>query len=67
MVCKQLLYVSFGGINIKNPAKRLFLPGFPFIAVTPYLLRYLAARAAASRSLLKASRILRRLYSLGFS
>jgi hypothetical protein len=51
----------------KKPGKKRFLPGFPFISVTPYLLWYLAARAAASRSLLKASRILRRLYSLGFS
>jgi hypothetical protein len=66
-VFKQLLYVSFDGMEIKNPPKKLFLPGFPFIWVRPYLLRYLAAREAASRSLLKASRILRRLYSLGFS
>jgi hypothetical protein len=54
-------------MDIKNPAKKRFLPGFPFISVTLYLLWYLAAREAASRSLLKASRILRRLYSLGFS
>jgi hypothetical protein len=54
-------------MDIKNPAKKRFLPGFPFISVTPYLLWYLAAREAASRSLLKASRILRRLCSLGFS
>jgi hypothetical protein len=30
MVCKQLLYVSFDGINIKKPGKKAFLAGFSF-------------------------------------
>jgi hypothetical protein len=67
MVFRQLLYVSLEGMDIKNPAKMAFLPGFPLIQILPYLPWYLAERAAAIRSRLKASRILRRLYSLGFS
>jgi hypothetical protein len=66
MVCIQLLYVSLRDIAIKKPGKIGVSAGFLIIGEVPYFL-YLAARAAASRSLLKASRILRRLCSLGFS
>jgi len=31
MVFKQRLYVFSDGMDIKNPAKNLFVPGFPFI------------------------------------
>jgi hypothetical protein len=32
MAFKQLLYVSLEGIDIKNPAKMAFLPGFPYFS-----------------------------------
>jgi hypothetical protein len=54
-------------MRIKKPGKIGVSAGFSIIGIVLYLLLYLAARAAAILSLLKASRILRSLCSLGFS
>lgn len=51
----------------KKPGNVFHLPGFVKIRIWRYLRRYLFFLAAASRSLLKASRCFLRLNSLGFS
>jgi hypothetical protein len=54
-------------MRIKKPGKIEVSAGFSIIGIDLYPLLNLAAREAAILSLLKASRILRRLCSLGFS
>jgi len=68
MAFRQLLYEFLRDMRdgIKKPGKLGVSAGFLIWWIVSYLL-YLAARAAAILSLLKASRILRRLCSLGFS